>query len=416
MEHQNIIFRFLKWVEKYTKTDMIYLAKGGFWLGSGQFLTTGASFLLSLAFANLLSPDIYGIYRYVLSIMGILLIPTLAGMDSAVTQAIARNLDGSFMDGLKAKMKWGVLGSITALGVAAYYYFQGNDVLAICFLITAVFVPFTEAFDLYNSILNGRKLFKTYTRYNVLTQIFYVLVMVGTLLVTKNIFAIVAAYLISNTVLNFIFLCITLRTLPRNNEKDPETVSYGKHVSLSLVIGAIMSELDKMLIFHYMGAVDLAVYAFANLAPDQIKGVLKNIHSLAFPKFAAQTKEEIKTHIFGKAFYFAAATTVCVLAYVVLAPFIFQIFFPQYLGAVFYSQILAVSVIGASVSMFLYSGLEAQKATRELYHFNTWNNVINLVLLLPLIHFYGIIGAVIARFITRFIAIGLAAVLIKRFK
>lgn len=411
----NPILRFLRWTERYTKTDMLYLAQGSFWLGSGQFITTGASFLLSLAFANLLSPDVFGVYRYVLSILSILLIPTLAGMDSAVTQAISRNLDGSLIDGIKVKMKWGTLGSIAALLVAGYYFFQGNTTLTICFLITAIFIPFTEAFDLYNSLLNGRKLFKTYTHYNVITQIAYVVIMIATLFVTQNIFAILAAYLISNTLLNLIFLCISLRSLPRNNERDPETISYGKHLSLSLVISSIMTELDKMLVFHYMGAVELAIYSFATLAPDQIKGVLKNIHSLAFPKFALQTKDEIKNNIFGKALRFSLLAGVCVLLYIVCAPFLFKIFFPQYLSAVLYSQIIAISVVGASVSMFFYSALEAQKATRELYHFNIWNNVINLVLLLPLVYFYGILGAVLARFFTRFIAVGLAAYLVRKY-
>jgi len=57
------IYRLLRRSEKYFKTDMVYLAHGGFWLTLGQIISSAASFLLAIAFANLLPKETYGTYK-----------------------------------------------------------------------------------------------------------------------------------------------------------------------------------------------------------------------------------------------------------------------------------------------------------------------------------------------------------------
>ena len=79
-------YNLLRWSEKWTKTDMIYLARGGFWLTLGQVISSLSAFLLAIAFANLLPKETYGEYKYILSIASILAIPTLTGMAFLKTQ------------------------------------------------------------------------------------------------------------------------------------------------------------------------------------------------------------------------------------------------------------------------------------------------------------------------------------------
>ena len=82
--------------EKYTKTDMLYLARGGFWLTLGQGLGIIAGLLLVIGFANLLPKEVYGNYKFILSLGGIIGAFTLTGMSIAVTQAVARGFEGNF--------------------------------------------------------------------------------------------------------------------------------------------------------------------------------------------------------------------------------------------------------------------------------------------------------------------------------
>jgi O-antigen/teichoic acid export membrane protein len=404
----------LRFLERYTRTDMVYLARGSFWLGIGQIVSSGAAFLASIAFANLLAPETFGIYKYILSINSLLLITTLAGMDSAVTQSVARGYEGTLALGVKTKMKWGVFGTIISLGIALYYFFQGNMVLAIAFSITAVFVPFSESFDMFNSLLWGKKLFEVQTKYNVIKKIIALAIVIGIIFLTQNIYFILIAYFLSTILPNIYFLHRTKKIHISNNNVDPDAIKYGKNLSAIYIIGLLVAELDKILVFHYIGPINLAIYSLAVAPTDQIKGLLKNVNSLAMPQLSNRTPEEIKKGVWRKVLTLTLFTTLIILFYILLAPLFFRLFFPKYLDSVLYSQFLSLSIISAVVAGFFYTILESQKAQKELYKYNAYSNSISILILFPLVYYYGIWGAVLSKIVGRLFMSIYLAYLIKK--
>ena len=404
----------LGWLERYTKTDMVYLAHGSFWLGIGQVVSSGAVFLTSIAFANLLAPDVFGFYKYILSIASLLSITTLSGMDSAVAQSVARGFEGTLVPGVMTKMKWGVLGTGLSLLVAIYYYTQGNFTLSIAFCTVGLFMPFAESFDMYNSFLVGKRLFQIQTYYNMVKKIIALVAIVGTLFLTHNLYIILFVYFISIVIPNLFLYYRTIKLHQKNNEVDPMAIGYGKHLSAIYIIGTVLEQIDKVLVFHYVGAADLAVYALAVAPTDQIKGLLKNLNSLAFPQFAKRTSDEIRKTIWRKLFILSVVVTLLVLLYIILAPYLFALFFPKYLASVHYSQILSISLVPVIAAGFIETILGSKKATKELYKYNLYSNLINTIILFPLVYYYGIWGAVISRMTTRFFIMGLGSILLKK--
>lgn len=406
-------YNFLRRTEKFFKTDMVYLAHGGFWLTFGQIVSAGSSFLLAIAFANLLPKETYGIYKYILSVAVILAIPTLSGMNTAIVQATARGLEGSFIPALKTKIRWGLLGGLASLILAGYYYFNGNTTLTISFLISAVFLPFMDSFGLYNSLLQGRKLFKISTQYAILSQIIAIISLITALFFTKNLFLILLAYFLPWTLMRFIFLKITLKKFSPNVQKDPQTLSYGKHLSFMGVISTIASQIDKVLIFHCLGATEVAIYSMAIAPVEQIKNFFRNIGTLALPKFAHKTKEEIKTTVTGKMLRLAMVLLLVTAIYVIFASLIFKLIFPQYRESIFFSQIFAISLI--SIPVFIpYSALQAKMAQRELYLFNFLFSIFQIGILFLGTYFYDLTGAIVAQVITRFFSLFLISFLLKK--
>ena len=81
-------YNLLRWSEKYTKTDMVYLTKGGFWLTFAYIIFLSSGFILTIAFANLLPKDVFGTYKFVISISGVLLVTSLTGINSTLKQSI----------------------------------------------------------------------------------------------------------------------------------------------------------------------------------------------------------------------------------------------------------------------------------------------------------------------------------------
>ena len=408
------IYDFLRWSQKYTGTDNVYLAKGGFWLTLGQIISAGASFLLAVAFANLLDPVTYGNYKYIISMVGILGIFSLSGIGTAITQAVARGLEGSFYTGFKIKLKWSLLGSLIAIGGAIYYWLRGNDILPIPLLISAIFLPLMQASQVYGSFLTGKKLFSARVKYSSFSQIISVAAIIATLLLTKNLFWLIAIYLISHTILNFFFYWFTQKRFRPNKKDDPKTLSYGKHLSLMGIVTIIAGYIDKILLFTLIGSAQLAIYSFSIVVPEQIGSIIKKIRVLALPKLAVRENKDIRKTIKVRAWKLAIFTAVMVIIYIALAPYIYKMFFPKYLDSILYSQIFAISLIVAMPAYLLGIVFEAKAKKRELYILKI-SPLIRTILFVILIPPFGILGAIMAIITSKTFALILVLLLFRKF-
>ncbi len=395
---RNKTYNLLRQSEKWTKTDMIYLAKGGFWLSLGQIISAISAFLLAIAFANLLPKETYGIYKYILSIVGILMIPTLSGMQTAVTQAVAQGFEGSLIPALKTKIRWGLLSGLGSMILAIYYYINNNIDLTFSFLITAIFLPFIDAFNLYGSLLNGRKQFRLSAKYNVITQTLSISGIIGVLFFSDNIFLIIFAYFFLNTLLRFVFLKISINKLSLNKNRNPKTIPYGKHLSLMSVISTISGNLDKILLWHFLGASDVAIYAFARAPISQLSAFLKSIITLSFPKLAINSTEAIKKTLPKKMFKFFIIIATGVIIYNILATPFFKTFFPQYLDSVKYTRVWSLVLLFFPQKL-IGATLQAKMQKKELYILSITNPIIQIIMLVILLPIYGIYGALIANLI-----------------
>jgi len=418
---KNRTYKFLRWSQKYTQTDMVYLAKGGSWLTLGQIISTAAAFLLAIAFANLLPKETYGTYKYVLSLVGILGIFSLGGIGTAMIQATARGLEGSFYSGFKTKLKWGILGSVTAIGLAGYYFLQGNYTLPIPLLISAIFLPLMLASGIYGSLLTGKKLFNVQVKYASLSQI----VSAGTLIIalfllyslnlqtSAIVFILIAVYFVSHTFLNYSLYLITKRKFQPNKKEDAQALSFGKHLSLMNVFSQIVLHLDRILIFHYLGAIELAIYSFAIAPPQQIRGLFQNIRPLALPKLSQRSLQELKQTLPFKLLKFFLIILPIIVLYILLAPYIYKLFFPQYLDSIIYSQVFALGLLLFPKGS-LGTALTAHTKKGELYINSLISSAIKLILLIILLPLYGIWGAIVAFLSTEIVNLLVLSILFKK--
>ncbi len=407
------IYSLLKQSEKYTHTDMVYLAKGGSWLSFNQVFSSFSSFILAIAFANLLPKEIYGTYRYILSIVCLLTIPTLSGMSMALVQSVARGYEGSIYSAVKTKIKWGLLGGIASIILAVYYYFHGNTVLAISYGIAAIFIPFMDALLMYGPLLNGKKLFKEITKKNIFNNLIPTALIIITLLFTKNLLILLLIYFVGNSLTRSIIFLSTTNKIKPNEKIDHDTISYGKHLSVMDIIGTLYQNLDKILLFHYLGAADVAVYSFALAPVEQIKGLFKLVQPLAMPKFSEKSMSEIKKNILNKVIKFSIVALVLILIYILLAPIFYKLFFPKYLTSITFSRIYAFSLLPAS-SILTLTALNAQKAIKQLYQFNILVPTIQIISLFFFIYYFGLMGAIVAKIINRFMILFFSLYFIKK--
>jgi O-antigen/teichoic acid export membrane protein len=389
-------YNLLRRSERIFKTDMVYIAKNGGWLTFGQIASAVLSLASALVFANFISKDIYGNYKYIISITSILGALSLTGMGPVVVQGVAQGKEGVFMEAVRTSLRWGWIMVVGAVFISVYYFLNHNTSLSISMLVAGVAMLFISSYSLYGNYLSGKKNFKDLTIYNVLSQIIIFIITIVVIIATKNVLYMVIAYFVTNVIVTLFFYKRVVDENHINDTKDHSLMTYSKHLSFLGFFGAAASQLDKVLIFHYLGAVNLAVYSFSMAIPEQFRGVYKNLFAVVAPKYATLDEQDLR-HSVGKKFMnLTLLTAIFVVIYIIAAPYIFAILFPKYIEAVLYSQIFMLGMITIPGIGLFANYFQVRKATATVYKISIINNVAIFIVTFIFIRTYGLMGAVIA--------------------
>lgn len=403
-------------LQRWLGTDLRYLGSNSFWLSAGQGASAFASFGLALILANLLSPSTYGTYKYALSVFGLLSVFTLSGMNTAVMVAVARGADGAFWPAFKTKVRWGLLAGLGSAAVAVYYLLRGANELGAAFLVGAALLPIMDSLTIYGSIFAGRAKFKASTWYGVATQAFIVACLAVAAVAGAGVLGLAVTYLAATTASRAICLVATLRREPLAPGKpDEETVRYGKHLSVSGLIGSLVGQADSLIVYHFLGPAALAIFALALAPVAPLKTLLKSVLNLAFPKFSQHSWEELRGSLLRKALRAVLLVLPGVAAVVVVLPYLYQLFFPQYLASAPYAQAYALTLL-LFPEKLIGVALTAHGAQREIYIMNTTNALVRVSLFLVLVPLWGLWGAMVATVGQYLVALTLSLSLFIRYR
>ena len=404
----------LHWSEKYTKTDMTYLARGGSFSLVFQGANIVASLCLAIAISHFVSKESYGIYKYVLSVVSILSLFSLNSIGSAVFQSAAQGFDGALRKAFWDNIRWSALIFAGALVVAGYYFLLGNTTLAIGVLIGGSCAPFLASVSLFNSFLGGKRDFYRQAVYGILDSVIPIAIFIGVIVFTQNPLALVAAYFITNTLAGLFFYRRTVAVYRASmHVHDENMLGYSKHLSTMGILTGIAGNLDQILLFHFVGAAQVAIYNFATAVPDQVKGISGTLSNMLQPRLVARTGEEIKHGMGNKVLWYSLLSLVTVSVYIVVAPYLFRLLFPEYLPAVLYSQLYALWILSIAFDPFS-TYLYARKLVKEQYIDTVLFSVCQIAGMVVGVVFWGLAGVIVARVLTRWILGGTYYVLYRR--
>lgn len=405
---------FLRSTERYTRTDMVYLTKNGFWLNLGTITVSIFSLFLYIIFARTLSPETYGIYQYLLSAGAVIGAVTLTGMNSAVTRAVALGREGMFSKSMRTQFIWGLIPFFISVAIGIYYGIQGNAVLSLGFFLLGIFVPLNNTLNTYGAFLAGKKDFRRVFYYNFSTNVFFYGSLGLVALVIPSALILIAVNFVTQAIAAFIAYRATVRTYRPTEVTDDETLTYGKHLSLMGVIGAIAYQVDNLLVFQFLGAAPLAVYSFATAIPDRLGSLFKFIPTSLLPVLSEKNEgETLKALSWKNMMWVVASIGLLILMYTFAAPYVFKFLFPTYLAAVPFSQVYALAMVGVMGQIFS-TALIAQKQMRSLYIFNTVVPIGQMLLQLVGIAFFGLWGLVLMKIASAWAVVALSAFLLFR--
>ena len=391
---RDAVYNILRWSEKYVKTDMIYLTKGGFWLLFSYSIQAITGLILSVSFANLLAKESYGFYQFVISMASILAVFSLTGIGTAIIRGIAQGDEGCLRPSVKVSLKWTLGILLTAAATSLFNWTKGNYQLSIAFAVVAIAQPLITTFNLYKTYLQGKKLFKSYSVIQTAQRLLPFTLLLIAILCTRNPLTLVIVYFISHAisaVLIYLYVVIKFK-LPKQSEVK-DLVKYGKHLSLMESMAELATAADKVLIWFFLGAAPTAAYALAQLPINSSPASLF-FPRLAFPKCPKKFGRLAKALPGKIRTYWIVALAVVVL-YIISAPTIFHIFLPKYPEAVIYTQVLSLVILVVPRSLVTHT-FAAHQRTKELYLVNFSTPIIRLSLLaigLPMFGIWGVIGA-----------------------
>ncbi len=394
------IIALLLWSQKYTKADMLYIAKGSFWVGVNQAISGFLSLALIIAFANLLTKETYGLYSYILSIAGVLNIFTLTGINTAVSRSTAIGKTGILQRTVTYQLKWNLFMLVAFLGLAGYYLFKDETVLASSFFILGLFVPATLALNTYGAFLDGKKEFKLISILRTLSTFVYVGGMFVAILLHGDVVWLIATYTVTIFASTLFFYTYVLHKFKEPPTDDvEETLRYGRELTYIKFIDPVVSQIDKIILGHFWGPAQLATYSLALVIPNKAGVIMKSWVNIGFPKFATKDPGMINTVFYRRIFQGMFIGSLIAVTYILLAPYVFAYILPQYLEGIFYSQLLAINFVFALPNRYVNLLLASQKLSRLLFQRTILTSVIYILLYLMLGIKGGLLGLVIANMV-----------------
>jgi O-antigen/teichoic acid export membrane protein len=400
------LISWLKWSEQYTKTDMVYLASGTFWGNLNAAVVSLLAFAASIFFARYLTKESYGTYQYILSIASLIGAVTLTGMNSAVTRAVARGFEGELSHAIRYQLKASVIPFIFGLCISLWYFIHGNYVFTVVFAWIAIFLPLQNVFNTWVAYLGGKKFFRVGTYYGLANNIANYTVILLTLYFTHSYLWLIFINFAFTAFNSFVMYQIAIRHIPPNTKRDNETLSYGTHLSVMGILGVFASQLDSLLVFHFVGSAALAVYSFATIIPERLTGILKFIPNIAMPKLAERNEAEVRTILKKRLWMLFVMIAAVAGIYAAFAPWLFHTFFPAYTDSILFTQVYSLSFFSLATSIVLMA-LTSQRKTRELYILNVTIPIVRALLMLILMYYYSIWGLLWAQILINFFSLGL---------
>jgi O-antigen/teichoic acid export membrane protein len=195
---------------------------------------------------------------------------------------------------------------------------------------------------------------------------------------------------------------IYLKKLELNKKTDSEFIKFTYSMSFLGILYSLGAQVDKVILFKFFSSTDLAGYWIATILPLEFQRMVTNLTSIYFPKLVNIEKENIQNKLL-KILSISTMLTVCIsLIYNFSAPYIFEIFFPQYLEYLFYSQ-LAFWGICFTPFAFLWSYFMMKGDTRIMYFLYIGDPILQIILYFVFVPSFGITGLIIATLVKNFL-------------
>lgn len=386
--------------------DAAYYAKSNIALYSGYAVDMLRGIILAALLARLLTPEVYGEYRYVLSFLPIFAYFALPAAAEGVIQGVAKGEDRTFRRIYILVWKYSLLSLPAVAAVAAWCFWQKQTQLAWIFVGLAPLMPAYGATGLFTAYLLGKQKFQKLLRNNVIVSVALLFTMSATVIWCRTIWWLVFVFVVVNVVAKLTF---DLRAWhqARTGGVDELGINYAKRVSWLNLLLVVRSNFDKILLGTTTGFANLALYNVASIIPDQLKALSGVSSQSMVSRFVQRDDGTLIKVIDSKmkrlVWLFLGVFVIALLGTPFVLPLVFS---GKYGAAIPWALGLIISVLPTVLVNPYITALQAQQEVKKLYIIHGSFAVIELLLQIILIPLFGLAGAVVVKLISRAIFAG----------
>jgi O-antigen/teichoic acid export membrane protein len=283
---ENKIYNLSKKYGKKLGFDLPYFIKNGFWTFLRLLINSILALTLYIFFTRFSSQEVFGQYQFVLSIIAVIYIFSIPGLNTSLLRSVARGYDGDYKFAVKKSFLSSLLGVPVLFIIGVCYYYFSSHSLGISLMISSIFFPFFYAPNTWEWFLQGKHQFNALMRFSVIQTAWNTIATILVILMAKNnLIFIIIIYLISYTFFNCFYYHRSLKYI-ENNKKDEKFLEYGWFLTKINISGIIANNIDKILVGILLGPANLAIYAVMTFVVFRVRDAFKSAMALFFPKMS----------------------------------------------------------------------------------------------------------------------------------
>lgn len=400
-----------KFLSRSLGINIEHYFRGGLLMGVKQAVGVMSGLIVSIYLARLLNPAILGNYEFVLSIVAIISLITLPGLNTSLFQSIAKGFEGDYLKITHYKLRFSLLATSVCFLVGLWYVLQNqNYVIGFGLAAFGITVPLFYGLVTWSNYYLAKENFRLFARYSIYQSLFYAaFFFIFVILFPNNVPLLLIGYGLSIGIPNLFAFVKSIKSIANDRIAD-DTVQYGKFLTKIGILQTIVGNLDKLIIGYFFGPAELALYAVGINFARKAFEVVKEFLNISSPKISTTNTASFNRYvrIFG---LFAIIGLVASL----MLPIIISLLYSEtYSASAIYAQAYIIFL-----PFFVINILYKNHVILFLKHKDVLLKeslifpIVRVILYVPFIHFFGILGLAILAGLQNIVEIFLLYLLIK---
>jgi O-antigen/teichoic acid export membrane protein len=247
-------------ISKLVGLDLAKHIANGKWIILKFAVVAIGGWVLSLVFARLGTKETLGQYQYIISLITVVSLVSLPGLNTAAFEAVAKGREAGVIKVVRWSLFLGLFGFPILVGLGVYnIVLRDNLLIGEALILAGFLVPFYYAFNTWNIYYDGKSLFKEGSLRNIVLYICLYIFLISGLLLKFNVVGLVLTYLLVHILL-FCFYFIEILKKIKDRTNDYVDFKFGVNSSIQRFVFSLSNNVPPLAISVLFGVQAVAIY------------------------------------------------------------------------------------------------------------------------------------------------------------